>query len=256
VSVALRSPAYQTLADEIRAQITSGRLRPGDRLPTEPQLGQRTGVSRSTVREALRQLASQHLIVTTRGVAGGSFVAHPTPAQLSESLATGVHLLHASSVVGLADLLEARRAVDPAIAGLAAQRRCPEDLATIRGCLFDPVDTDASTMVTRHPLFHHALARASGSTVLELISRPLQTVDNSGDVVVGLDMRFWLRVDAEHRRIYAAVAAGRVDEARQAAEDHVEHLWRTFVPQTVAREPDPEPDDELELAQPVTTGGV
>jgi DNA-binding FadR family transcriptional regulator len=217
------------LADEIRAQITSGELRPGDRLPTEPELGQRTGVSRSTVREALRQLASQHLIVTTRGVSGGSFIAHPTPAQLSESLETGVHLLHASAVVGVADLLEARRAVDPAVAGFAAQRRTDEQLAGLRGCMFDPAGTEVSTMVERHTSFHHALARACGNPVLELISRPLQTVDNAQEVVAGLDLAFWSRVDADHRRILAAVAAGSVEDAQQAAAAHVEHLWTVFL---------------------------
>src|SRR5438876_352461 len=66
--------SYQALADGLRAQITSGKLRPGDRLPTEPQLCAQSGLSRSTVREALRLLTSQNLIVTTRGVTGGSFV--------------------------------------------------------------------------------------------------------------------------------------------------------------------------------------
>src|SRR5438094_8326155 len=105
-----RSPAYQQLADELREQITSGRLRPGERLPPEPELCVRTGVSRSTVREALRLLASQHLIVTTRGVTGGSFVAHPDAGQLADGLATGISLLTATAGVGLADLLELRRA--------------------------------------------------------------------------------------------------------------------------------------------------
>src|ERR1051325_7951226 len=73
----VRPPAYQLLADELRADITSGRLQPGERLPPEPELCVKTGVSRSTVREALRLLARQHLIVTTRGVTGGSFVSHP-----------------------------------------------------------------------------------------------------------------------------------------------------------------------------------
>ena len=66
---------------------------PGERLPPEPELCVKTGVSRSTVREALRLLASQHLIVTTRGVTGGSFVAHPDAEQLSEGLSTGLTLL-------------------------------------------------------------------------------------------------------------------------------------------------------------------
>src|ERR671917_1963396 len=106
---AVRPPAYQLLADELRNEITSGRLQPGERLPPEPELCVRTGVSRSTVREALRLLASQHLIVTTRGVTGGSFVAHPDAEQLAEALSTGLTMLTNSAEVGLADLLELRR---------------------------------------------------------------------------------------------------------------------------------------------------
>src|SRR5437660_10526240 len=98
-----RSPAYQQLADELREQITSGRLRPGERLPTEPELCARSGVSRSTVREALRLLTSQHLIVTTRGVTGGSYVARPTPATLADSLSSGVRMLLSSPTVQLTD---------------------------------------------------------------------------------------------------------------------------------------------------------
>jgi DNA-binding FadR family transcriptional regulator len=75
IESSVRTPAYQLLADDLRTRITSGRLRPGQRLPTEPELCAEAGVSRSTVREALRLLSSQHLIVTTRGVTGGSFVA-------------------------------------------------------------------------------------------------------------------------------------------------------------------------------------
>src|SRR5436190_23187010 len=103
-----RSPAYQQLADELREQITSGRLRPGQRLPTEPELCLRSGVSRSTVREALRLLASQHLIVTTRGVTGGSYVAKPDAATLAASLARGVNLLVTATPVGSDELMEVR----------------------------------------------------------------------------------------------------------------------------------------------------
>src|SRR5918998_6142087 len=103
---AVRPPAYQVLADELREDITSGRLRPGERLPPEPELCVRTGVSRSTVREALRLLSSQHLIVTTRGVTGGSFVAPPEAQQPSDALSTGLTLLTNVAGVGFADLLE------------------------------------------------------------------------------------------------------------------------------------------------------
>src|SRR5436309_7846070 len=94
-----RALAYQQLADDLREQITSGQLRPGQRLPTEPELCLRTGVSRSTVREALRLLTSQHLIVTTRGVSGGSYVAKPDAATLADSLSRGMSLLVATTPV-------------------------------------------------------------------------------------------------------------------------------------------------------------
>src|SRR4051794_41929928 len=96
------------LADELRADITSGRLQPGERLPPEPELCVRTGVSRSTVREALRLLASQHLIVTTRGVTGGSFVAHPDAEQLSEALSPGPTPPTNPPAIGVADPIELR----------------------------------------------------------------------------------------------------------------------------------------------------
>ena len=146
----MRPPAYQMLADELRADITSGRLQPGERLPPEPELCVKTGVSRSTVREALRLLASQHLIVTTRGVTGGSFVAHPDAEQLSEGLSMGFTLLANSDGVGLADLLELRRALEVPAAGLAAVRRQEGHLTELRGAFFDPVVDDLDTMLAAH----------------------------------------------------------------------------------------------------------
>src|ERR1051325_4010401 len=142
----VRPPAYQLLADELRAEITSGRLQPGERLPPEPELCVRSGVSRSTVREALRLLASQHLIVTTRGVTGGSFVAHPDAGQLSEALSTGLTLLTNTAGVGFADLIALPRALETRAAGLPAARRTDPHLAEIRAALFDPALDDADVM--------------------------------------------------------------------------------------------------------------
>ena len=64
-------PAYRQVADELRTQILAGALPAGTRLPNEAELGRAFGVSRSTAREALRVLSSQHLVETHRGVQGG-----------------------------------------------------------------------------------------------------------------------------------------------------------------------------------------
>ncbi len=177
----LRTPAYQLLADDLRSQITSGQLRPGERLPTEPELCARSGVSRSTVREALRLLSSQRLIVTTRGVTGGSYVAQPSPAALAENLASGMSLLLSTTPVGLADLMEARELLEVPAVGLAARRRTDADLASLAQALFDPVD-DLPSKVAAHRAFHVALAAATGNPLYELVVRPLYSVGNATEI--------------------------------------------------------------------------
>jgi GntR family transcriptional repressor for pyruvate dehydrogenase complex len=220
----VRPPAYQLLADELRADITSGRLRPGERLPPEPELCVRTGVSRSTVREALRLLASQHLIVTTRGVTGGSFVAHPDAQQLSEALSTGLTLLANSTAVGLADLLELRRALDVPAAGLAAVRRTDAQLTEIRGALFDPQIDDVDVMLQAHTIFHSAVAKATGNPLFELVTRPLYHVSVGQEVVDSLPEGYWTQIDVDHRELLQHLVDRNAEAAAVAARRHVDYL--------------------------------
>jgi GntR family transcriptional regulator, transcriptional repressor for pyruvate dehydrogenase complex len=219
-----RAPAYQILADDLRGQITSGLLRPGQRLPTEPELCARSGVSRSTVREALRLLASQHLIVTTRGVTGGSYVARPDPATLAESLTGGVRLLLACTPVGVNELMEVRELVEVPGVALAAERRTDEDLAVLQGTMFDPVRDDIPTKLAAHRAFHAALAAATGNPVYELLARPLYAVANEGELAERASPALWRGVDADHRAILRAVVARDVAAAQQATRTHLANL--------------------------------
>lgn len=224
VSVEARRPAYQVLADELRVQITSGQLRPGDRLPTEPQLCASAGVSRSTVREALRLLASQNLIVTTRGVAGGSFVAFPSPAQVSASLGTGVHLLLANSVVGTEELLEVRGMLEIPAAALAAVHRTEEHLATLQSTLLDAWGADLEQLLVAHNVFHVAIAEASGNSLLSLLARPLYLLANQREISEAITREFWSVVIDDHRAILHAVERGDAEAARAAAAAHIDRL--------------------------------
>jgi GntR family transcriptional regulator, transcriptional repressor for pyruvate dehydrogenase complex len=223
----MRAPAYRALADALRAQITSGRLRAGDRLPTEPQLCRSAGVSRSTVREALRLLTSEHLVVTVRGVAGGSFVAHPNLDQLTDGLCTGIRLWQASSVVGVDALFEVRAMVEVPATGLAAQRRTDGDLAALAATLFDPVTAGVDEMMGQHRAFHGAIAAASGNPLLELVTLPLHALAEGRELAENLGRDFWTGVDADHREIIAAVRAGQPVEAEAAAEAHLAQVRRS-----------------------------
>jgi len=252
VSIDLRAPAYQALADALRSQITSGRLRPGDRLPTEPQLCRSAGVSRSTVREALRLLASEHLVVTVRGVAGGSFVVHPSPAQLADSLCVGVSLWQATGAVGVAELLEVRTMLEVPATRLAALRRTDRDLEAIRATLFDPWAATVDDMLEAHHAFHVAVAAACANPLLELVTLPLHaSVDRSLIDPLGRD--FWVRVDVDHRAIIKAIAAQRPDDAQTAAEEHMREVRRVFLDAIPAAPPlplDPVPSADHEVGRP------
>jgi DNA-binding FadR family transcriptional regulator len=219
-----RPPAYQLLAEDLRGRITSGRLRPGERLPTEPELCVQSGVSRSTVREALRLLASQHLIVTTRGVTGGSYVAAPSPATLAESLTGGVRMLLACTPVGVDELMEVREMLEIPAVGLAARRRTAGDLAVLTGAMFDPVNDDVPTKLAAHRAFHAALAGATGNPVYELLARPLYAVGNEAALAERASMKMWRTVDTEHREILRAVIDQDVAAAEQATRTHLANL--------------------------------
>jgi DNA-binding FadR family transcriptional regulator len=212
------------LADELRADITSGRLQPGERLPPEPELCVKTGVSRSTVREALRLLASQHLIVTTRGVTGGSFVAHPDAEQLADGLSAGFTLLSNSAGVGLADMLELRRALEVPAAVFAAQRRTDEHLIEIRGALFHPEVDDIDTMLAAHAAFHMAVAKATGNPLFELVVRPLYHASFGEVVTATLPEGYWRQIDADHRALIDCLAAKDAEAAGRAATRHLDYI--------------------------------
>ncbi len=230
VDGAVRPPAYQTLAEGLREEITSGRLRPGERLPTEPQVCARSGVSRCTVREALRLLASQHLIVTTRGVTGGSFVAHPSPENLSDTLSTGLNLLLSTSTAGLCDLLEVRESLEVPAAAQAARRRSEEHVVELEAALFDPGVADVPEMLAAHRAFHAALVAATGNPLFELLSRPLYQISNEREVAATAPAGFWLQIDADHRELLRCVKAGDADGATKVAREHITFIRSALAP--------------------------
>lgn len=185
------------------------------------------GVSRSTVREALRLLASQHLIVTTRGVTGGSFVAHPDAAKLADGLSTGFALLAHSAHVGLADLLELRRALEVPAAGLAAVRRTDAHLTELRGTLFDPAIDDIDTMLAAHAAFHRAVAKSTGNPLFELVGSPLYQASYGEEVIGGLPEGYWNRIDADHRTLLECLAAQDAEGATRVAAQHLDFIAET-----------------------------
>lgn len=220
--------AYARLADEIRQQIISGRLSPGDQLPAESELTAHYQVSRNTAREALRSLASQGLLVIKRGVAGGTFVARPSPAHLSDSLQTGLALLADGADLSVAALVEVRELLEVPAAELAAYRRTSEDLTAAGASLFDPRGADPDSVFVKTSGFHLALLHAAHNPLLELIAEPVFRVIEDRFPRGSAPAGFWHDVDADHREIFDHVASGDQAGAREAARAHLRRLSATY----------------------------
>ena len=119
---AVRLDASEQVALEIRRYLARRDLRPGERLGTEQELAAEFGVSRPTLREALRLLAGSHLVRASRGPGGGIFVARTAEQGMSQSLSDAIAMMLETRAVSLQELLEARLLLEVPLAGQAAYR--------------------------------------------------------------------------------------------------------------------------------------
>ena len=122
------SRVSQLIVDQIRTLLREERLQPGDRLPSERDLCTQFGVSRVTVREALRSLEAAGLVEIRLGARGGAFVTSPSSRQVGEGLADLLSL----SPVTAAEVTEARLVFELGIVPLIVERATEEDLDELR----------------------------------------------------------------------------------------------------------------------------
>jgi GntR family transcriptional repressor for pyruvate dehydrogenase complex len=156
--------ASDVLADELRGKILSGELSLGTLLPTERDLAEQSGIGRSSVREALKTLEIQGLIVTRPGRSGGSEVVRPTP----ETLAQSVGVFIRGRRVLLPVLVEIRQIIEPACAELAAERRTEtdlEELSALNRAMRATIE-DTPAYLTANVEWHVRVAVASHNELL------------------------------------------------------------------------------------------
>lgn len=167
--------ASDILAGRLRDLILSGSVAPGEPLPTERELVHDSGLSRSSVREALRVLEVEGLISTRPGRAGGSTVRLPG----RSSIARTMQLFVRSHAIRVEALLECRIAIEPFLASLAATNRTERDLEEMRRLheRFAAAEDDVALYKRINLDWHLAIARASGNEVLialmEAVAQPI-----------------------------------------------------------------------------------
>ncbi|MBB6221332.1 FadR/GntR family transcriptional regulator [Rhizobium leguminosarum] len=210
------------LADTLMAQIESGDLKPGQRLPTEQAIMRTTGVSRTIVREALATLRAKGLITTRQGL--GAFVSNdPNPRSFS------IIPNDLQSIDEILRVLELRMGVEYEAAGLAALRRTPEDLDRMQDRLdaLDKALEEGGYGAQEDYAFHRSILVATQNSYYGRL------FDTFGDLMVP---RQWARLDKmtaaerkrhaarmrrEHHAIFAAIRDGEEAAARRAIRTHL-----------------------------------
>lgn len=162
--------APDRIAAAIRARILEGRLGPDARLPGEQELAAEFGVSRPTIREALKRLAAQSLIRTRRGASGGSFVNRIGWAEARDQLAATATMLVSMTPLEAGTVAEARLALLTACAPLACARRGPEHVARLRAeiAVQEAAGTSDAGFCASDVAFHRTLADATGNPLIAL----------------------------------------------------------------------------------------
>jgi GntR family transcriptional regulator, transcriptional repressor for pyruvate dehydrogenase complex len=235
----VRNPAYEQVAGQLREAILDGTFAPGDELPAERELCGQFGVSRTTVREALRALQAQGLAVTTGPTAP---LRVPPPEQLSagplrDSL---VHLLRLGRVP-LRDLVELRCALEAAAVAGAATRPAGDGdraarIAEAHAALAEmhSVTSDPDAFEAADVRFHLALVAASGNEALQLVMLAVRDSVSAHlrEALQGLRApeRAVRRLLRQHEAILAAVEAGDARDAEVLLRDHVMGFYRAAAP--------------------------
>jgi DNA-binding FadR family transcriptional regulator len=207
---------YRQVADQLRSLIKEGELTPGTRLPPERELAERLGISRPTVREALIALEVEGKVRIRVG--SGVYVAEtPSVAPIQAVLAEGPF-----------EVLQARQLIETAIAGEAAQKASPDDLAELRTILERMAHADQPSAEAMHldREFHVTIAGILGNGLLARVVGELfdQRVNPYFSQLASHfeNSKSWEAAVAEHRLVHERIAARDAPGAARAMRAHLQ----------------------------------
>ncbi|MDF5756924.1 FCD domain-containing protein [Spongiactinospora sp. TRM90649] len=214
------------MSEEVIEQIREaffGGLQPGDWLGTETELAERFGVSRITIRDAVRTLEARGIVDVKVGARGGLRIAEADQDRFIDALAVQLHLLG----VTFTEVIEAQCAIEPLTASMAARQATDEQLRRVAATITaaNEVIGDPAAFTERSLDFHIAVAEASGNRALHATLIAFTTVQKP-KMAPRANERRARRVVKIHEEIYQAIADGDEERARTLMDDHVRSVRR------------------------------
>lgn len=178
--------AVDDIIGQIRERIRTQELLPGQKLPSERELADQMGVSRNTVREAIRMLEVSGLVTIKKGATGGAFLSTSNSKALSQILMDGIALQHYS----FDDLIAVRSVLETYIVEQACLKATDDELRALDALAKKSLDAESTEpdfekRVVIHMSFHRELARISHNTVAETVTSPLLQITQQFHQEVG-----------------------------------------------------------------------
>ncbi len=211
--------ASSSIADQIRGAIVGGRLRQGERLPPERELAEQFGVSRVTVRDALRALEAMGLIEVRVGARGGAFVTVPTGSVVGQTMSDMMMM----QAITPEDIVEARLLVELGTVTLACVRATEEDLERLRDVDKRAHEALANGTYTRELSwdFHATLAEAAHNRAVEGLAGSFRSSLSMHPIRTREGAKAFERTVDEHRLTYDALEARDGATARREMAHHL-----------------------------------
>ncbi len=221
-----RQTSSEVVAERIRAFVLTERLEPGQRLGREEDLAREFGVSRPTLREALRLLSGEHLVRASKGPGGGIFVAATPEQGIGINVSATVASMLDTDSVGLDELLETRMLLEIPLAGLAAGRAGEADLAALQA-LVDEVEENSSDLERITEIdarIHRLIAEIADNRVAGALTRGIVEVLQPRLARVIEPAVVETVIADQHRDLLQAVARGDPIAAERAMREHLVYL--------------------------------
>ena len=226
-------------AQQIQDLIRTGQLNEGDRLPSERELSEYLGVSRTVVREAIKLLKAVGLVRVKQGV--GTFIAEPGPDVLEAPLVAFM----GSGPKVISDLHQAREILEPAIVALAAQSVTEEQIERLQQAMREMEENilHLRKHIEADQRFHSILAEATNNSILQLFSYSIVDLTQKERHLSFASPGATERGCYHHHRILDAVKARDVQRAHAAMQDHLRQIRADMTPnlQALIVAPDPQP---------------
>ena len=220
--------AFEEISDQIRMELSNRRLRPGDRLPAERALAEQFGVSRNTLREALRSLENAGLLRLQKGASGGAFVREST----GDAIITGLRDMFHLGAIAPEHLTEARVLIESIAVRAACERATAEDIKALKANIAaaERAAREKANFFEQaaiHLDFHRIIARATKNPVMVIVMEALLDVMQHFIRAIGQQRNPW--VLPSRRRFMRHFEARESDAAVAEMEQHLERLNRHYL---------------------------